>query len=589
MMAGQVANWHFAKGCASQVGLQCSIAVAHPTATRIALSKPAAIAGKSVTPKRLAGPGRVAVSLAVLAPLMWLPQAGLAAHAIGLLADGAPVSAILPLAAGFTLFGLLRAALDAVSGRLAFKTARAELSARRAEAVSSLSKRSPVDIARPSSGEAASALAEQSEMLTPWLSRYVPAKVKAMIVPFVVAAATLLFSWIAALALLFTAPVIPLFMALVGMKAQKASEKQLARMSDVNAYLMDRLRGLRTIRTLGAVDATAKRLRHEAEDLKRRTMAVLRIAFLTSATLELFSALGVALTAVYIGFHLLGFIEIGTWGTKLSLSQGLFVLMIAPSFFEPLRELSAVWHDRAAGEAALKSLDKMTERGTDLPEGNGVAINPLAAAVQVEGLHYTHPGREAAVLEDFDLTVKSGERIAISAPSGAGKSTLLSLLAGLATPDAGQVLLFGTSAADARDAGLITWVGQNAHIFSGSITANVALGREDADVTTALRVARLEAVAETHGKAPLGEGGRGLSGGEVVRLAIARAAANPQARLIIADEPTAHLDAATAELVTESLLDLAKDRTLIVATHDAVLLARMDRVVTLGGASEAAV
>lgn len=550
------------------------------------MSKPETIDTKPVAAKRLPGPGRAAVSLAVLAPLMWLPQAGLAAHAIGLLADGAPVSAVLPLAAGFTLFGLLRAAIDAVSGRLAFKAARAELSARRAAALTSLSARSPVDIARPSSGEAASALAEQSEMLTPWLSRYVPAKAKAMIVPFVVAAATLPFSWIAALALLITAPVIPLFMALVGMKAQKASEKQLARMSDVNAYLMDRLRGLRTIRTLGAVDATAKRLRHEAEDLKRRTMAVLRIAFLTSATLELFSALGVALTAVYIGFHLLGFIEIGTWGTKLSLSQGLFVLMIAPSFFEPLRELSAVWHDRAAGEAALKSLEKMTERGTDLPQGGGAVVNPLADAVQVDNLTYTHPGRETPVLEDFNLTVKAGERIAISAPSGAGKSTLLSLLAGLATQDAGQVLLFGTSAADARNAGSIAWVGQNAHIFSGSMAANVALGRADAPVADALHVARLEAVAETHGKAPLGEGGRGLSGGEVVRLAIARAAANPWARLIIADEPTAHLDAATAELVTESLLDLAKDRTLIVATHDAALLARMDRVVTLIAAPE---
>lgn len=558
---------------------------------KAALSNLADHAGKTGAPKNKhprPGPGGAAVFLAVCAPLLWLPQAGLAAHAIGLLADGASVERILPLATGFVLFGLLRATFEALAARLAFKTARAELSARRLAAVRTLAARSPVDIGRPSSGEAASALAEQSEMLTPWLSRYIPARMKAMVVPFAVAAATLPFSWIAALALLVTAPVIPLFMALVGMQAQKASERQLARMGDINAFLIDRLRGLATIRTLGAVEETARRLRHEAEDLKRRTMAVLKIAFLTSATLELFSALGVALTAVYIGFHLLGFIDMGTWGTRLTLAEGLFVLMIAPSFFEPLRELSAVWHDRAAGEAALKSLDHVAGRGEPLPwAGNAADVSPAdMKAIIVNALHYAHPGRDTAVIGGFSLTVRAGERIAISAPSGAGKTTLLSLLAGLAAPGSGAISLFGKTPATARRAREIAWIGQNAHVFSGSITANVALGRDEADVAAALSVARLERVAATHGKTPLGEGGSGLSGGEAVRLAIARAAANPNARLILADEPTAHLDAATARLVIDGLLALAEGRTLIVATHDPLLAAAMDRTVLLASPPE---
>ncbi|WP_113439164.1 thiol reductant ABC exporter subunit CydD [Rhizobium cremeum] len=539
--------------------------------------------GRSGRGRAIPGPGRAAVLLAVAAPLCWLPQAWFAAQAIGRLADGAGAGDILENAVCFALFGLLRAALEALSGRLAFKSARRELTASRVSALAALAARSPVDTGRPSSGQAASVIAEQAEMLTPWLSRYQPARTKAMIVPFVIAAAVLPFSWIAALALLVTAPVIPLFMALVGMRARKASEQQLVRMGDINAFLIDRLRGLATIRTLGAVPETAKRLRIEAEDLKRRTMAVLKIAFLTSATLELFSALGVALTAVYIGFHLLGFIGIGTWGTKMTLAEGLFVLMIAPAFFEPLRELSSVWHDRAAGEAAQKALGALSGKGMPLPPSEGSA-NGSEAALLAEGLRYTHPGREAPTLQAFSLSIAPGEKIAIMAPSGSGKSTLLSLLAGLAAPQAGKLAVFGRLPAAAREAGDIAWIGQSAHVFSGSIAANVSLGRPDVDadaVAGALAVGRLSHVAESHGRAPLGEGGTGLSGGEIVRLAIARAAANRKARLILADEPTAHLDAATADLVTESLLDLAKGRTLIVVTHDAALAARMDRTVTL--------
>lgn len=538
----------------------------------------------------LAGPGRGVVALAVIAPLCWLPQAGFAAHAIGRMADGAGVSGVVYDAIGFILFGLLRAALEALSGRLAFTSARRALTASRVSALATLAARSPVDIGRPSSGQAASVIAEQAEMITPWLSRYVPARMKAVVVPLVIVAAILPFSWIAALALLLTAPVIPLFIALVGMGAQKASEKQLSRMGDINAFLIDRLRGLATIRTLGAVSATAGRLRVEAEDLKRRTMAVLKIAFLTSATLELFSALGVALTAVYVGFHLLGFIGFGAWGGKLTLSEGLFVLMVAPAFFEPLRELSAVWHDRAAGEAAHKALTALTDQGMPLPKSpdtKGTSdIGPATgkAALLAENLRYTHPGRETPTLEAFSLSVAPGEKIAIMAPSGAGKSTLLSLIAGLAAPEGGSLLLSGRLPAAARETGEIAWIGQSAHVFSGSIAANVSLGRDEVDagaVATALAVARLSHVAESHGRAPLGEGGTGLSGGEIVRLAIARAAASAKARLILADEPTAHLDAVTADLVTESLLDLARGRTLVVVTHDATLAARMDRIVTL--------
>ncbi|MFD1333917.1 ABC transporter transmembrane domain-containing protein, partial [Methylopila musalis] len=218
---------------------------------------------------------------------------------------------------------------------------------------------SPLDADRAPSGLAASALAEQAEAVTAYFARFRPARAKATVVPLVILACVLPVSWLAALILAVAAPLIPLFMALVGWRAKAASERQLVAMGEMNGFLLDRLRGLDAIRSAGAVEATAQRVRAEADGLRRRAMAVLRIAFLSSAVLELFSALGVALVAVYVGFNLLGQIPFGAWGGGLSLAEGLFVLLLAPAFFEPLRELSAAWHDRASGQAAIEALDRL--------------------------------------------------------------------------------------------------------------------------------------------------------------------------------------------------------------------------------------
>jgi ATP-binding cassette subfamily C protein CydD len=294
--------------------------------------------------------------LQTLAALLWLPQAGLLAYALQRLLEGGGVRAVLLPAALLLAMGLVRAALDAAGLRRSFQSARSRLSQLREAAALSLSRRSPLDAARAASGLAASVMAEQAEAVVPYLTRYQPARLRATVLPLAIIAAILPLSWIAALVLLCAAPLIPVFMALVGWRAKAASEAQMVEMGGMNAFLLDRLRGLATLRTLAAVDLTALRLRASAESLRARTMAVLRIAFLSSAVLELFAALGVAMVAAYVGFHLLGQLNYGTWGARLTLGQGLFILLLAPAFFEPLREVSLVWHDRAAGEAALAAI-----------------------------------------------------------------------------------------------------------------------------------------------------------------------------------------------------------------------------------------
>ncbi|ARM15782.1 MULTISPECIES: thiol reductant ABC exporter subunit CydD [Rhizobium] len=547
--------------------------------------------GDAVSPRSVAAKGRLrrAAMLQALAAVIWIPQAGLLAISVGRIADGGGLHDVLWPAFGILALGLARSCLDAAGSRLAFQAARAELSRKRQAAVAAISLSSPIDRGRPASGKAASVVGEQAELIVPYLARFQPARMKASLVPLVILAFILPVSWIAALVLLFAAPLIPIFMALIGWRAQAASEKQLVATGGLNGFLLDRLRGLATIRALDAVDATALRLRREAESLRLRTMAVLKIAFLSSAVLELFAALGVAMIAVYVGFSLLGEIRFGTWAGRLDLTEGLFILLLAPAFFEPLRELSAVWHDRAAGEAALKALDALAAGGLPI-RGSNEAAAPAsvgAPAVRLENLAFRYGAGEPLIVDGFNLDIAPGEHLALLGASGSGKSTLLSLIAGLAPCRGGRIVIGGVELADAAAAslrGAMAWIGQKPHIFVGTIAGNISLGRPGiarVDITGALGIARLGKVTEAYGERPLGEGGIGLSGGEALRLAIARAACNPHLRLILADEPTAHLDAATAAEVTESLLSLARGRTLVVATHDPLLAARMQRSVRI--------
>ena len=534
-----------------------------------------------------------------ISPILWLPQAALIAMGVSRLQSGAGLAAVSWLAAGIVLAGALRASLEAWSAGRMFHTARERLSQWRVHAVAALAARSPLDRARAHAGAVASALAEQADAILPWQTRYHGAMWRVRLMPVLILLPVAWYSWAAAAVLMLAAPLIPVFMVIVGWRARAASQAQWLQMGSMNAFLLDRLRGLPTLRALGSTEATARRLRASAEDLRQRTMRVLRIAFLSSAVLELFAALGVAMVAVYVGFHLLGHLDFGAWGQRLSLGQGLFILLLAPAFFEPLRELASVWHDRAAGIAAMEALDRLHAGGLPLPDGaHDASPSPHASAavapprVRIENLTFAFAS-EAPVFRNFALDVKPGEHVALMGGSGAGKTVLMSLIAGLLPASEGRIEIGGealTAASARRLRERMCWMAQRPHVFSGSLERNVSLGRvavENTQVRQAIEWARLDKVAQAHPGVSLGEGGTGLSGGEIARLALARLMAAPHADLLLADEPTAHLDTETAEQVIESLVALAQGRTLIVATHDPALAARMDRVIQLSAVADA--
>jgi ATP-binding cassette subfamily C protein CydD len=271
----------------------------------------------------------------------------------------------------------------------------------------------------------------------------------------------------------------------------------------------------------------------------------------------------------------------------------LFILLLAPAMFEPLRDLSAVWHDRASGEAALKALDELSIGGTALP-GSIQADRPVQAPVSctpptvlIDGLRFCHAGSDRPAIENFHLSVAGGEHVALLGPSGCGKSTILALIAGLAPIEHGQIIVGETPLDETTASALrarIAWIGQNSRVFGASLFSNIGLGRPEIgrrEMEGALQIASLQEIVNTRGHVAIGENGAGLSGGELVRLMLARAAASQCADLVLADEPTAHLDRQTAEDITESLLILASGRTMVVATHDPVLASRLDRIIDL--------
>jgi ATP-binding cassette subfamily C protein CydD len=515
-----------------------------------------------------------------------------------LIEDGGGILGLVPFLVGLIITILARSALSYLAGKLGHSISADLRFSLRQKLASILAAQSPLDIERRSAGEVAAMASDVIENLDPYTSRYLSLRLQLTVIPLAILIAVALFSWAAALVLLLCGPLIPVFMAIVGIRAKKASDKQVAALSTMSSRFLDRLQGMTTLRLFGAVGRTRDLFDGIATDYRKATMKVLRIAFLSSAALELFSALGIALIAIYVGYHYLGFTAFGSYGSPITLSSGLFMLMLAPEFFTPLRDFAAAYHDRASAQSAAERLmlllpeDKIEEKSAEDESSVSTTVASAATSpikqITFEDCSFGYEGGRDAILSNVNVTLSAGSRIAILGRSGSGKSTLLAALCGLLKPLEGRLLLNEQEVSNSQDEWAnwrqsIGWIGQKPHIFHGSLLMNARLAHPDAS-----REAVGEALSQAHAdqfvaQLPrdlltiLGETGFGISGGQVRRLAIARAALG-ESSLILCDEPTADLDADTAKLVTKSLLEMAKDRLLVIATHDRDVAEQCDHI-----------
>ena len=388
------------------------------------------------------------------------------------------------------------------------------------------------------------------------------------LLPFAILTVTLSLDWLSALVMVVTAPLIPFFMILIGKGTEKLNQKQWRKLARLSAHFLDMIQGLTTLKLFNISRQEAETVSRMAEDYRSTTMSVLRVAFLSSLVLEFFATVSIAIIAVFIGFRLL-------YG-EMSFFDGFYVLLLAPDFYLPLRQMGGHYHARMeAIGAAEKMVDAMQsevpKQATAIPSD----FSPQSGiAITFEKVSYNYPDGTPA-LEDLSFSLKAGQSLALIGPSGAGKSTVLDLILGLVMPTTGKILINGF---DLSNLPVEAWrnhlayMPQRPTLFSGTIADAIRYGAPDADMALVQKAA-IAAEAHPFIKAlpggyehPLGEKGAGLSGGQIQRIAIARALLR-EAPLTLLDEPSAHLDAESEEKIQQALERLSNKATTITIAH----------------------
>lgn len=420
------------------------------------------------------------------------------------------------------------------------------------------------------------AIAEGVGALDGYYARFEPARFAAAATPLVVIAVCAVASPVSAAILTLTLVPFVIGMVLAGTAAGAESRRQFEALERLSGLFLDRVRALPVLLAFQAEGRTVSDIARGSDDLARRTGRVLKVAFLSSAVLEFFSALSVALVAVYCGFNLLRLLPFPVPET-LDLARAMFVLALAPEVYAPMRRLAAAYHDRQAAEAAAPSLMNTGNEAPSIVASPRIWLKPPAIRFHNVTIAYESG---SPVIDGFDLDVPAGSMVAIVGPSGSGKTSLLHLLLGLAPLSVGDVEIGDLHLSQVGSlSGAVGWAGQHPMVIPGSLGDNLALA-----APTASRHQLLEAAgrAGLHGDLDrrLDERGGGLSGGERRRLGLARALLSPS-RILLLDEPTANLDAASEAALIPVLREAARGRTTLIAAHSAAVWVLADHVVRL--------
>ncbi|CAM4014393.1 ATP-binding/permease protein CydD [Vibrio aerogenes CECT 7868] len=444
----------------------------------------------------------------------------------------------------------------------------------------------PTVIKGKPAGAWATLILEQVENMQDFYARYLPQMSLAVLIPFVILVVVFPVNWAAGLIFLLTAPLVPFFMALVGIKAADAARKNFKALQRLSGHFYDRLQSMTTIRMFDRTQSEAEHLRAASEVFRLRTMDVLRVAFLSSAILEFFTSVSIAVTAVYFGFSYIGELDFGYYGTGITLFTGLFVLILAPEFYQPLRDLGTFYHAKqqaiGAAESIVEFLDyevsEIRSGSQQLPDTETLTIEATALEV------YSPQGKKLVGPVSFKLN--PGKTTALVGPSGAGKTSLVQAILGF-MPYRGELKINGIelhqlSHEDWRKH--ISWVGQNPLLVHGTIRDNITLGKPDVSDDRINQILEQSFSAEFvrhHGLTyQIQDRSGGLSVGQAQRLALARAMLQ-NGRFWLLDEPTASLDASSEQLVMKGLASCIQDRTTLMVTHQLSPLQSVDQILVL--------
>ncbi|STX00119.1 heme ABC transporter permease/ATP-binding protein CydD [Kluyvera ascorbata] len=455
----------------------------------------------------------------------------------------------------------------------------------RRQVLDRLQQAGPAWIQGKPAGSWATLILEQIDDMHDYYARYLPQMALAACVPLLIVVAIFPSNWAAALILLVTAPLIPLFMALVGMGAADANRRNFLALARLSGHFLDRLRGMDTLRIFDRGEAETENIREASQDFRHRTMEVLRLAFLSSGVLEFFTSLSIALVAVYFGFSYLGELNFGSYGTAVTLSSGFLALILAPEFFQPLRDLGTFYHAKAQAVGAADSLKTFLEAPLAHPEqGDQTLDTSEPVTLCAKDLFITSPEGKMLV-GPLNFTLSAGQRAVLVGLSGSGKSSLLNALAGF-LPYSGSLKMNGVELRNLHPEGwrrMMSWVGQNPQLPASTLRENVLLGNPDASEQQLQQALDKAWVSEFLPQLPddidtvVGEQAARLSVGQAQRVAVARALLAP-CRLLLLDEPAASLDAHSEQRVMQALTEASTQQTTLMVTHQLEGLTEWDAI-----------
>jgi ATP-binding cassette, subfamily C, bacterial CydD len=433
-------------------------------------------------------------------------------------------------------------------------------------------------------GELATTATEGVERLDAYVGRYLPQVFLSVLVPLMIAGFILPRDLSSAVLLLVTAPVIPVLMVLVGGYAEEHTRRHWRALSRLGASFLDAVQGLTTSKVFGRSADEGERVAAASEEFRRRTMKVLRYAFLSGFVLEFMTAAAIGLVAVTLGVRVIS--------GNMPFEVAFLVLLLTPEFYKPLRELGASRHAGMEGSAAAHRIFEILSAPVP-PRLDSDATSPISDELSVEllSLGYTYPGSEGPALQNVSLVLPAGTRTALVGRSGSGKSTLVNLLMRFVDPEAGTIRANGVEITS-LPAGIwrqnLALVPQRPHLFHGTVLENISLARPDASLGEIEKATELAGAAEfirrlSDGyETEVGERGARLSGGEAQRIAIARAFLK-DAPVVVMDEPTSSLDPESERLVRTALERLAEGRTVLVVAHRLNTVYGADRIAVLDG------
>jgi ATP-binding cassette subfamily C protein CydCD len=525
------------------------------------------------------------IGLGLAAGVLSVVQAGFLSRIISrVFLDGADLAGMRILLAWLLVVLLTRALLAWGSERAAKAIALEVKTSLRGRLFAHLLALGPAYAREERTGELANTAIEGVEALDAYYSQYLPQLVLAALVPVTFLLFIFPLDWVSAVVLLVTAPLIPLFMILIGNVAQRLTRRQWRALSRMSAYFLDVLQGLTTLKILGRSQAQRQVIDQVSERYRQTTMSVLRVTFLSALVLEMVSTLSTAVVAVEIGLRLLY--------NQIAFEQAFFVLLLAPEFYLPLRLLGTHFHAGMSGVAAARRIFDILEtqppcaaRGIPSP---AEPVSPAHNPITFEAVHFAY-GDERPALNGISFTLRPGEKTALVGPSGGGKSTLADLLLRFLTPQAGKIRVGDRSLAEIPTdtwRAQVAWVPQRPYLFQDSVAANIRLARPEASLAEVEQAARLahahdfiQALPQGY-DTPIGERGARLSAGQGQRLALARAFLK-NAPLLILDEATANLDPESESLIQEALERLLAGRTALIIAHRLGTVANADQILVL--------